>query len=256
MFDSTLFDVSGESVLITGGGTGLGVGFAHTLAAHGARVILCARRLDKLEKAVTEIRDAGGDAYCLPMDVTDGESVSAAFTRATELGPVTVLINNAGTATDLLLHDLSEAQWDSVLDTNLKGSWLVAREAAREMIARGQGGVIINVASVLGTCVQLGTGSYAAAKAGLIHLTRAMAFEWARYGIRVNAFAPGYHHTEMAAGFLDSEYGQKLTRRIPQRRFGRSEDLDGVLLLLASKASVYMSGSVVTVDGGLSLSTI
>lgn len=256
MTDSSLFDLSRETVLVTGGGTGLGRGFARTLAAAGARVILCARRVEKLEDVAATIREAGGRAHCVPMDVTSSASVTAALARAADIAPVTVLINNAGIVTDLLLHDLSEEQWDSVVDTNLKGAWLVAREVIRQMIARGAGGAIVNIASVLGQSVQMGTGSYAAAKAGLIHLTRAMALEWARYGVRVNAIAPGYYHTEMAASFLESEYGQKLTRRIPQRRLGRSEDLDGAILLLASRASAYMTGSVVTVDGGLSLSII
>lgn len=256
MAESSLFDLTGETVLITGGGTGLGRGFARALAAAGARVILCARRLDKLEESAATIRDAGGSAHCLAMDVTSSESVSSTLARVAEIAPVTVLINNAGTATDLLLQDLSEEQWDSVIDTNLKGCWLVAREVVRQMIARGNGGAIVNIASVLGQSVQMGTGSYAAAKAALIHLTRAMALEWARHGVRVNAIAPGYYHTEMAASFLETEYGKKLTRRIPQRRLGRSEDLDGAILLLASRASAYMTGTVVTVDGGLSLSII
>jgi NAD(P)-dependent dehydrogenase (short-subunit alcohol dehydrogenase family) len=256
MADSSPFDLSGETVLITGGGTGLGRGFARTLAGAGARVILCARRLEKLEEAAAMIRNAGGEAHCLSLDVTNSESISVSLAQAAKIAPISTLVNNAGTGSDRLLQDSSEDEWDGVVDTNLKGSWLVAREVVRQMIARGTGGSIVNIASVLGSSVQIGTGPYAAAKAGLIHLTRAMALEWARHGIRVNAIAPGYYHTEMAASYLDSEYGQKLTRRIPMRRLGRSEDLDGAILLLASRASAYMTGTVVTVDGGLSLSII
>jgi NAD(P)-dependent dehydrogenase (short-subunit alcohol dehydrogenase family) len=167
-----------------------------------------------------------------------------------------VLVNNAGVVSEPMLLDLPEDDWDSVMDINLKGAWLVARAAARQMIDARQPGAIVNISSVLGSSVQKGTGVYAAAKAGLIHLNRAMALEWARYQIRVNAIAPGYYHTDLASGYLDSDSGKQLLKRIPQRRLGNPEELDGAILMLASPASSYMTGSVVTVDGGLSLSVI
>jgi NAD(P)-dependent dehydrogenase (short-subunit alcohol dehydrogenase family) len=251
-----IFDLSGRLVVITGGGTGLGRQFAFTLVQRGAVVVLCARRVDKLEQTAQEIRQRGGIAHCVPMDVTDAASIAAAFQSIAQYGVPAVLINNAGSASGPMLLNLDEALWDQVLDVNLKGAWLVAKEAAKHMIDKGTGGSIINIASILGSSVQKGTGAYAAAKAGLLHLTRSMALEWARYGIRVNAIAPGYYRTDIAADYLDSDAGQALLKRIPQRRVGNLEDLDGTIVLLASDASQYMTGSVVTVDGGLSLSIV
>jgi NAD(P)-dependent dehydrogenase (short-subunit alcohol dehydrogenase family) len=252
----SLFDMRGRRVLITGGGTGLGQRFAHTLAAAGASVILAARRADKLEQTASSIRAAGGDAHCLTMDVTSAASIAQGFATIAASGPLDVLVNNAGAAADKSLLDIGEAEWDVVMDANLKGAWLAARAAAAAMIANGTGGAIVNIASILGCAVQKGTGPYSAAKAGLLHLTRTMALEWARHGIRVNAIAPGYYRTEMAADFLDSPAGQRLRDRVPQRRLGNPEELDGAILLLASSASSYMTGSVITVDGGLSLAIV
>jgi NAD(P)-dependent dehydrogenase (short-subunit alcohol dehydrogenase family) len=186
--------------------------------------------------------------------VSESASVAAAFAALT--APADILVNNAGFAADAMLLDLPEDDWDAVFDANLKGAWLVARAASRVMIAAGLKGSIINIASVLGSAVQKGTAPYAAAKAGLIHLTRGMALEWARHGVRVNAIAPGYYYTDMAAGYLDSDSGRAMVKRIPQRRLGDPAELGGALLLLASEASAYMTGSVVTVDGGLSLAVI
>ena len=252
----SVFDMSGRRVLITGGGTGLGQRFAHTLATAGASVILAARRADRLEHTARAIRDAGGNAHCVTMDVASAASVAQAFEAIAAIGPLDVLVNNAGTAADKSLLDIGEQEWDLVMDANLKGAWLVGRAAARTMIASATGGSIVNIASVLGSAVQKHTGPYSAAKAGLLHLTRAMALEWARHGIRVNAIAPGYYRTDMAADFLDSPAGQQLRKRIPQRRLGNPEELDGAILLLASGASSYMTGSVLTVDGGLSLAVV
>jgi NAD(P)-dependent dehydrogenase (short-subunit alcohol dehydrogenase family) len=253
---NTPFDMTGETVLITGGGTGLGKQFATVLAAANARVILCARRVDKLEETVAQIRDQGGDAHAIPMDVTNADSVAAGFSQCLDIAPVTVLVNNAGLAGQSMLLSMSEEEWDNVVNTNLKGAWLVARAAAQQMIDHNQTGSIINIASVLGSSVQKGTAAYAAAKSGVVHLTRAMALEWARYGVRVNAIAPGYYRTEMAEGYLDSPAGQQLVKRIPVRRLGDPAEMDGAILMLASKASVYMTGSMVTVDGGLGLSIV
>jgi NAD(P)-dependent dehydrogenase (short-subunit alcohol dehydrogenase family) len=252
----TPFDMTGETVLVTGGGTGLGKQFATVLAGAGARVVLCARRVDKLQETVAAIREQGGDAHAIPMDITNADSVAAGFQQCLGISPVTVLVNNAGIAGGSSLLSMSEEEWDSVVDTNLKGSWLVARAAAQQMIDQGRTGSIINIASVLGSSVQKGTGAYAAAKAGVVHLTRAMALEWARYNIRVNAIAPGYYRTDMAEDYLDSSAGQQLLKRIPQRRLGAPAEMDGAILMLASAASAYMTGSVVTVDGGLGLSIV
>lgn len=252
----TPFDMAGETVLITGGGTGLGKQFATVLAAAGAQVILCARRVDKLEETVAQLRDQGADAHAIPMDVTSSESVTAGFKQCLAIAPVTVLVNNAGLAGESMLLAMSEDEWDSVVNTNLKGAWLVARAAAQQMIDHEHSGSIINIASVLASSVQKGTAAYAAAKSGVVHLTRAMALEWARYGIRVNAIAPGYYRTDMAEGYLDSPAGQQLLKRIPQRRLGDPAEMDGAILMLASTASRYMTGSMVTVDGGLGLSIV
>ncbi|RLQ22380.1 SDR family oxidoreductase [Seongchinamella sediminis] len=248
--------MNGHVAMVTGGGTGLGRRFAAVLAQAGATVILCGRRVDKLEETAAAIRERNGEAHCIAMDVADADSVTGAFAQALEIGPVSVLLNNAGVASEPMLLDLPEETWDTVMDINLKGAWLVARAAARQMIDAGSGGSIVNISSILGSSVQKGTGAYAAAKAGLLHLNRAMALEWARYSIRVNAIAPGYYHTDIAGDYLDSDSGRQMLRRIPQRRLGSPEELDGVLLLLASNALSYMTGSVVTVDGGLSLSII
>lgn len=252
----TPFDMADETVLITGGGTGLGKQFATVLAAAGAQVILCARRVDKLEETVAQLRDQGADAHAIPMDVTCSESVTAGFKQCLAIAPVTVLVNNAGLAGESMLLAMPEEEWDSIVNTNLKGAWLVARAAAQQMIDHEHSGSIINIASVLASSVQKGTAAYAAAKSGVVHLTRAMALEWARYGIRVNAIAPGYYRTDMAEAYLDSPAGQQLLKRIPQRRLGDPAEMDGAILMLASTASRYMTGSTVTVDGGLGLSIV
>jgi NAD(P)-dependent dehydrogenase (short-subunit alcohol dehydrogenase family) len=249
-----LFDLRGKHAFVTGGGSGLGRAFALQLSSAGAMVTLAGRRMQPLEETATAIHALGGTAHALRLDVSDSASVTAAF--AALQAPVDIVVNNAGFAADNMLLALSEEDWDTVFDANLKGAWLVAREAARLMIAQETKGSVINIASVLGSAVQKGTAPYAAAKAGLIHLTRSMALEWARYGIRVNAIAPGYYYTDMAAGYLDSDSGRAMVKRIPQRRLGDPAELGGALLLLASDASAYMTGSVVTVDGGLSLAVI
>ncbi|MBK6289494.1 MAG: SDR family oxidoreductase [Gammaproteobacteria bacterium] len=250
----SLFDMSARHVMITGGGTGLGRQFALTLSAAGAHLTLAARRIDNLEATAAEIRATGGSADCVALDVSDAASVTRTF--ATLRAPLDVLINNAGAAADRMLLEITEDEWDRVMDANLKGAWLVARAAAQQMIAGGRGGSIINIASILGSAVQKATAPYSAAKAGLIQLTRSMALEWARHGIRVNALAPGYYHTDMASDYLESETGARMIKRIPQRRLGEPGELAGAILLLASAASSYMTGSVLTVDGGLSLAVI
>jgi NAD(P)-dependent dehydrogenase (short-subunit alcohol dehydrogenase family) len=251
-----LFDLSGRTALITGGGTGLGRQFARVLSGACASVVLCARRVDKLEETAAEIRDNGGNALCVPMDITDAGQIAAGFDAAKSLGPVSILVNNAGTVAEPSLLELDESEWDSVIDTNLKGAWLVAREATRRMISAEMTGTVINIASILGSAVQKGTGPYAVSKAALIHMTRVMALEWARYGVRVNAIAPGYFATDLAADFLDTDFARNMIKRVPQRRLGNLEDLSGPILLLASDASDYMTGTTITVDGGHSMAVI
>lgn len=248
-----LFDLTGKNALVTGASSGLGRHFAQVLTAAGARVAIAARRTERLEELQTEIESYGGRALPVELDVRDAVSVRAAVGCAeTELGPIHLLINNAGVADSKPLLELAEEDWDRVVDTNLKGAWLVAQETARHMVRLEHGGTIVNVASILGLNGSGQVASYCAAKAGLINLTRAMAAELARHDIRVNALAPGYVVTDINRDFLQSPAGESLLRRIPQRRFAEPSDLDGPLLLLASEASRYMTGAVVTVDGGQS----
>jgi NAD(P)-dependent dehydrogenase (short-subunit alcohol dehydrogenase family) len=249
---ATSFDVTGQVAIVTGGSSGLGRQFALTLARAGAKVAVAARRVDRLEELVRQIESFDGRAIPVTLDVTDADSVRACIAAAeTELGPVGILVNNAGIAGRQAALDMTEAEWDRVLDTNLKGLWLTAQEVARHMVRLGHGGAIINVASILGLGGSPGLAGYCASKAGVINLTKALAVELARHDIRVNALAPGYIETDINREYLASDVGQAMIReRIPQRRTGRPEDLDGALLLLASPASRFMTGSVLVVDGG------
>ncbi len=245
------FDLTGRHVLVTGASGGLGEHFARMLAARGAIVTLAARREAALARVVAAITAAGGRARAEAMDVTDAAAVAGALDRAEAAsGPVSVLVNNAGVAATAAALDLDEAGWDQVVNTNLRGAWLVAQAAARRMVAAGGGGSIVNIASILGLRVSGGVVPYAVSKAGVIQMTKALALEWARHGIRVNALAPGYVETELNRDFFATDAGRALLRRIPQRRLGQAGELDGALLLLASDAGAYMTGSVVAVDGG------
>jgi NAD(P)-dependent dehydrogenase (short-subunit alcohol dehydrogenase family) len=247
---SDLFDVAGRAALVTGASSGLGRHFARTLAARGAPVALAARREAPLAALAREIADAGGAAVVVPMDVTSAQSVAAGVVAAEQaLGPLRILVNNSGIATTAPVLGSSDRDWDDVIDTNLRGAFLVARETARSMAA-GDGGSIINIASILAYRVVPGLAAYAASKAGLRHLTEAMSLELARHGVRVNAIAPGYIATDMNQEFFDSDAGKAMIKRIPQRRLGQPSDLDGALLLLASNASAYMTGATLIVDGG------
>jgi 3-oxoacyl-[acyl-carrier protein] reductase len=246
-----LFDVSQEIILVTGASQGLGRQFARVLSAHGAAVALAARQTAKLKSLEDEIMGQGGRAVAVQMDVTDTASIAQAIDRAeAALGPVSVLINNAGIAVEKLAVDQTEADWDAVINANLKGAYFTATEIARRMIARKQGGNIVNIASVLGFGVSKFLSPYTVSKAGIIQATKALALELAVSGIRVNALAPGYIDTEMNHDFWSTPSGEKLAKRIPQRRVGTEADLDGAIMLLASGASRYMTGSVITVDGG------
>lgn len=246
--------LEGQKAFVTGASSGLGHRFAVTLARAGAKVALAARRTDRLKELAQEIGKLDGHALSVQLDVTKPETIRNAVEIAeTELGPITILVNNSGTVVSKRAIDNDEGDWDHVMDTNLKGAWMVAQEVARRMIRNEKGGSIINIASILGTQVLPGIATYAVSKAGLVQMTRALALEWARHDIRVNALAPGYFVTEINREFLESEAGAAMARKIPMRRFGKPEDLDDVLLLLAGEGSRYITGSVITVDGGHSV---
>lgn len=251
------FHLGGRTALVTGASSGLGRHFARTLAAAGAAVAVAARRVDKLDSLVDEIVREGGSARAVALDVNDAASVRATFDAlAAWRGAPDLIVNNAGVAVSRPLLEQSEADWDGVLDTNLKGAWLVAQEGARRLVAAGRGGAVVNIASITGERVAGGVAPYCASKAALLQLTRAMALELAGHGIRVNAIAPGYVATELNGDFLASNAGQRLMARIPQKRFGDPADLDGPLLLLASEAGRFMTGSVIAVDGGHLVSSL
>jgi NAD(P)-dependent dehydrogenase (short-subunit alcohol dehydrogenase family) len=253
----TMFDLTGETALVTGASSGLGAHFARVLAAHGAKVAMAARRVEKMTALAEEIADAGGRALPIACDVTDRKSIEDAVAAAeTELGPVTLLVNNSGIAIPKKVLEHTEEDWDRVVDTNLKGAWLMTQAVARRLVALGRPGRIVNVASIIGLRTMGQVPSYAASKAGLIHLTRTLAMELARYGITVNAVAPGYVETEMNRDFLRSATGKKLEQRIPAARFGVPEDLDGALLLLVAPAGRYITGVVIPVDGGHLVSSL
>ena len=245
------FDVRGKVALVTGASSGLGDNFARVLARGGATVAVAARRTERLAALVADIERAGGKAFAVAMDVSDPASVESGFAAIAKAGGgLDILVNNAGVAQAKASLDLTEADWRGVMGTNLDGVWRVATQGARAMVATGKGGSIINIASVLGMRVATNLLAYATAKAAVIQMTEALALEWARHKIRVNAIAPGYIETEMNSGFFKTEPGQAMVKRVPQRRIGAPSDLDGALLLLASDASSYMTGSTVVVDGG------
>ena len=249
-----LFDLAGRTALVTGASSGFGRRFAHVLADAGARVAVTARSLARLEPIANEFAGSGGEPVLLEMDVRDRASIrNAVQSSVAALGQVDVLVNNAGIALTRDSLELTEQEWDDVLDTNLHGAWFVAQAVARTMATRGQGS-IINIASVLGVRGSGRVTPYVVSKHGLIGLTRALAVDMARHGVRVNALAPGYFVTELTAVFLESKYGQSIVQRIPMRRFGELSDLDGPLLLLASEAGLYLTGAVIPVDGGHAMS--
>ncbi len=255
---SEQFSLAGQNVLITGASSGLGHHFAGVLAASGARVILAARRMDKLRQRIDELRDAGHDAMCIEMDVRSSASVSQGFEQAAEgLGLPDVVINNAGMEPGVFTYiTLEEDDWDAVLETNLKGVWLVSREASRRWIEAGRGGNIVNIASILAYRQQKGVTPYAVSKAGVLQLTRQIALEGARFGIRCNALAPGYFLSPVSATLLESDAREAFVKAIPQRRTGEMGDYDGALLLLASASSAHMTGQSIVVDGGHLVSSL
>jgi NAD(P)-dependent dehydrogenase (short-subunit alcohol dehydrogenase family) len=239
--------LAGRRVLVTGASSGLGRHFASLLAAHGAHVVVAARRMSVLDDVVSEIRGAHGDASAIALDVRDSGSVDAAIAA---IGRLDIVVNNAGVALTQPALDTEEADWQQVLDTNLSGAFRVTRAAARAMVAAGNDGVIVNIASILAYRVAKQVAAYVTAKAGLVKLTEALALELASKRIRVNALAPGYIETDLNRDFLTSPAGEAMVKRVPMRRFGTPADLDGALMLLVSDAGRYMTGATIVVDGG------
>jgi len=251
------FDLANQVALVTGASSGIGRHLAELLANAGAKVALAARRVDRLAEAAREIEAAGGQCLPIACDVTRSDSVAAAVAVAENtLGALTILVNNAGVVVAKPVLQHTEEEWDYVVDTNLKGAWLMAREFAQHLVDRQRPGRIVNIASVLGVRTIARVPSYTAAKAGLIHLTGVLAMELARHGILVNAIAPGYVETDFNRDFLRSDAGKKLEARIPLRRVARPDDLDGAMLLLASPAGAYITGAVIAVDGGHGVAAI
>lgn len=249
--------LDGHTALVTGANGGLGSHFAQTLAKTGAKVAIAARRVESLREVEEQIRSAGGQVRAIALDVTKRESVVQAFEQTAQaLGPVTVVVNNAGISVTKPLLEHTEDDWNEVIGVNLTGAWRVAQEAARHMVKNQRGGSIVNIASILGLRVSAQVPSYVASKAALIQLTKAMALELARYKIRVNALAPGYVATSMNREFFGTEAGQALLKRIPQRRLGNPEELDAALLLLASDAGSFATGTVLAIDGGQLVNTL
>lgn len=253
-----MLSLANKTALVTGASSGLGRHFAGVLADAGAYVVLVARRLDKLEEVAGEIQQRGGKALPVEMDVTSEDSVTGAFAEIREaLGrPCDVIVNNSGMSREGWYWDMPEKDWDTVIETNLTGVWRVAKYATKAMMQAEVKGSIINVASITALRPSNMISAYSASKAAVDHLTRTMALEAARHGIRVNAIAPGYFKTAINDEFLDSEAGQRMAKRVPMRRFGNYEELNAPLLLLASEEGSYMTGSTLVVDGGHSLSPL
>ncbi|CAN7571465.1 SDR family NAD(P)-dependent oxidoreductase [Pseudomonas umsongensis] len=243
-----LFGLEGKRALVTGASSGLGLHCARVLAAAGAEVVLAARRIDRLRELAA---DMPGKVSAVTMEVSDAHSVRRAFDEVCErLGAPDIILNNAGVTITKPALEQTAADFDSVLDTNLKGGWLVATEGARRMVAAGKGGVIINTASILGERVAGAVAPYSISKAGVVQATKALALELARYRIRVNALLPGYVVTDLNRAFLSSEAGERLRKRIPSRRFGELSDLDAPLLLLTGDGGRHITGATLAVDGG------
>lgn len=248
----SIFDLTGKTALVTGASSGFGAHFAEVLSRAGASLIIGARRAEMLAATAEKIVAAGGKCETISLDVTSPESIAQS---AATIERADILINNAGIVRPAALLDHRVDDWDAVMDTNTKGMFLMTQAAAKGMKARG-GGSIINIASILGLRQANSLASYAVSKAAAIQLTKVSALELARFGVRVNALAPGYVSTDLNGDFWESPAGKAMVQRIPQRRLGQLEDLDGPLLLLASDASAYMNGSIVEVDGGHLVSTL
>ncbi|MDP3843979.1 MAG: SDR family oxidoreductase [Oxalobacteraceae bacterium] len=248
----------GKIALITGASSGLGARFAKILAQAGAQVVLASRRIERLKELRAEIEAEGGAAHVVSLDVTDYASIKSAIAHAeTEAGPIDILVNNSGVSITQRLLDVTPEDYAYVTDTNQRGAFFVAQETAKRMIARAKGDAkkqhrIINIASVAGLRIVPQIGIYCMSKAAVVHMTKSMAVEWGRYGINVNAICPGYIATEINAEYFASEAGQKLINLLPRRRVGLPEDLDGLLLFLASEESRFINGTIITADDGMS----
>ncbi len=245
--------------LVTGASSGLGARFARVLAANGALTVLAARRLERLKDLRAEIEAAGGAAHIVALDVTDQESIEAAIDQTErDVGPIDILVNNSGVSTAQRLTEVTPVDYDFMFDTNVKGAFFVAQAVAKQMIARskqqqGLRGRIVNIASIAGTRVLPDIGVYCMSKAAVIHMTRSQAVEWGRYGINVNAICPGYIRTEMNDAVWETERGAKLLARLPRKKVGTAEDLDGVLLLLVAEESQFINGAIIAADDGMSV---
>ena len=256
---SYTIDLSGRVALITGASSGLGKQFAHTLANAGAAVVLAGRRVERLKDLRSEIEANGGDAHVVGLDVTDVSSIRAAVAHAeTEVGAIDILINNSGVSTTERLVDVTEDGYDFVFNTNTRGSFFVAQEVAKRMLARAKGsapgtftgGRIVNIASAAGLRIMPQIGVYCMSKAAVVHMTKAMAVEWGKYGINVNAICPGYIDTEINHHHWQTEQGQKLVNMLPRKRVGQPADLDAILVMLASNESHFVNGAVIAADDG------
>jgi NAD(P)-dependent dehydrogenase (short-subunit alcohol dehydrogenase family) len=255
-------DLSGRVAFVTGASSGLGAQFARVLARSGAAVVLAARRMEKLKELRAQIEGEGGDAHVVTLDVTDTDSIKSAVAHAeTEMGSIDILVNNSGVSKTHRIQDVTEEDFDFVFDTNVKGAFFVAQEVGKRMLARARGaapgsftgGHIINIASAAGLRVLPQIGVYAMSKAAVVHMTKAMALEWGRFGINVNALCPGYIDTEINHQHWQTEQGQKLVQMLPRKRVGKPEDLDSALLMLASDRSHFINGAVISADDGFSL---
>ena len=255
-------DLSGRVAFITGATGGLGAQFARTLSGAGAAVVLASRRLEKLKELRAEIEGAGGSAHVVELDVTDHASIKSAVAHAeTEVGSIDILVNNSGVSTTQRLKDVSPRDFDFVFDTNVKGAFFVAQEVGRRMLARAKGaapgsytgGRIVNIASVTGLKAMPQIGVYCMSKAALIHMTRAMAMEWGKFGINVNAICPGYIDTEINHHHWQTEQGQKLVQMLPRKRVGKPADLDALLVMLCSNESHFVNGAVIAADDGFAV---
>ena len=251
-FIESVFSLTGKRVLLTGASSGLGRHFAPTLARAGAHVVLAARSVDKMQTIATDIENAGGSCEVVSLDVRSRDAIRACIDALEATAPIDVLVNNAGIAIVKSPDQLTDADWDAVYETNLRGAWVLSQELIKRRLADGRECSIVNIASVLGMRGIGHVAPYAAAKAGLINVARDISTDLASRGIRVNAIAPGYVETEMNRDWLKTEGGERLRMKIPARRFGVPADLDGALLFLSSDASRYLNAAVITVDGGFS----
>lgn len=248
------FDLTGKTALVTGATSGLGRRFAQVLAKAGAKVAIAGRRVERLVDLQREIEEVGGRALSLALDVTDTQSIAAcveACERA--LGPVDILVNNAGMNVEALPHQVTPEGFDTMFDTNVRGAFFMAQAVGTRMMARGQGGRIVNIASIGAHTVLPGLTVYCMTKAAIAMMTKSLAKEWARANINVNAICPGFIETELNSEWFHSEGGQKQIKAFPRRRLGLESDLDGTLLLLASDHARFITGSLITVDDGQSL---